>query len=638
MRHRLVTLFTDTMKQEPVLNKFEAGWHQAYGLVWLLNILFFGFIFFPPVRTDPKLFWTFISVSGGLLLWQFVLWVRAVRIGHRLVVEYVLIKSHYVQALVQFCIYVYWGWNWHKVYAEAPLILSQIVFLYVFDALLSWSRGRVWRLGFGPFPVILSTNLFMWFRDDCFAFQFLMVATGVLGKEFIKWQRDGQKTHIFNPSAFALFIFSIALLFTGTSQYTWGWEIATTLARPHFIYLQIFLLGLIVQGFFRVTLMTFSATAALCLLNLIYTHITGVYFFVDVNIPIAVFLGLHLLMTDPATTPRSNIGKFIFGSLYGLGVWVCFAILRQFNLPEYYDKLLVVPFLNIIVQIIDRVAGWRFLGALSSWEMASGLRKLNFIYMGGWTVLFLVMLGTGFVQGSHQGTSVTFWQKAAEEGKPHAAENFISKLTLLAYSGNIDAANELGKIYLEGLLTKRDPMLAELFFAQARKLVTATTTPLTPELLGKLQTLLAHVGKDVDVPTELVGRLGFSLGSQPWRSRQVALSLNTQPGYRHSFSVSRDGQEQDFLISLRTPARFYVFRSHCDGSLAFAIAIAEPTGQNIALDSAEAQARLNQEYFFWSKRIDRLLSTIQQAEAPRTLEVEHSLPHLNGSSQVPETQ
>jgi hypothetical protein len=106
-------------------------------------------------------------------------------------------------------IYVYWGWYWREVYHYAPLIVAQIVFVYVLDMLVCWSRRDKWILGFGPFPIVLSTNLFLWFKDDWFFLQFLLVSTGVLCKEFITWKRDGRRTHIFNPSAIALAIFSI---------------------------------------------------------------------------------------------------------------------------------------------------------------------------------------------------------------------------------------------------------------------------------------------------------------------------------------------------------------------------------------------------------------------------------------------
>jgi hypothetical protein len=445
----------------------KAAWQNGFGVPLAFLVLFLGLVFLPPIRTNLRLLETFAGVGGGLLLWLAILWLRAGRGAARFPIEFVPVRAHYVQAMVHFCIYAYWGWHWRKVYEEAPLILAQVLFLYVFDALLTCSRGRTWRLGFGPLPIVFSTNFFMWFKDDWFIFQFLMVATGALGKQFILWQRDGRKTHIFNPSAFGLAIFSFVLLATGTSHYTWGQEVATTLGMPYYIYVEIFFLGLIVQGLFGVTLMTFAATAMLCLLNLAYTARTGVYFFVDSNIPIAVFLGLHLLVTDPATSPRTNLGKVVFGALYALGVWVSYAILRDFGLPSFYDKLLVVPFLNLSVQCIDRCATFGALGRLSRWETTFGLRKLNFLHMGCWVLLFAAMLGTGFVEGPHQGASIAFWRKAAEEGKPHAAENLITMLQERAENRVGEACNELGLIYVQGTLAKKDPAAAIRYFTLA---------------------------------------------------------------------------------------------------------------------------------------------------------------------------
>ena len=54
----------------------------------------------------------------------------------------------------------------------------QGVFAYAFDMLLWRSRRRAYVLGFGPFPIIFSTNLFLWFRDDWFYLQFLALAVG----------------------------------------------------------------------------------------------------------------------------------------------------------------------------------------------------------------------------------------------------------------------------------------------------------------------------------------------------------------------------------------------------------------------------------------------------------------------------
>ena len=439
---------------------------RLFALPLGLTLLFFGFVFLPPIRTNPKLITTFVAVGSFLLLWLGTLMVSSIGRGRDLGIQYVPIKSHYVQASVQFCVYAYFGWYWRDVYREAPLILAQVVFLYVFDMLLCWSRRDSYRLGFGPFPIIFSTNLFMWFRDDWFIFQFLMVATGALGKEFIRWKRDGKLTHIFNPSAFGLCLFSLTLILTGTTGYTHGEELATMLGSPPFIYLEIFLVGLVVQYFFSVTLMTFAATAMLCLLNLIYTGSTGIYHFVDSNIPIAVFLGLHLLMTDPSTSPRTGLGRVIFGGCYGLGVFVTYEILTRLGAPRFYDKLLVVPLLNLSVQVIDRFVRSGVTGRFTRWEATFAPRKLNLLHMAGWATLFLIMLGTGFVQARHPGESIDFWKKAAQEGRPHALPNLVSILAFRANQGSGDAGNELGLIYADGKLTKRDLGKAAFYFSR----------------------------------------------------------------------------------------------------------------------------------------------------------------------------
>jgi hypothetical protein len=65
------------------------------------------------------------------------------------------------------------------VYDSAYLIAAQLLFAYAFDMLLGWSRRDTYTLGFGPFPVIFSINLFLWFKPDWFYLQFLMVALGL---------------------------------------------------------------------------------------------------------------------------------------------------------------------------------------------------------------------------------------------------------------------------------------------------------------------------------------------------------------------------------------------------------------------------------------------------------------------------
>jgi Na+-translocating ferredoxin:NAD+ oxidoreductase RnfD subunit len=96
--------------------------------------------------------------------------------------------------------------------------------------------------------------------------------------------------------------------------------------------------------------MTLAAVTTTYLFGLAYFAATGTYFFVDSYVPIAVFLGTHLLFTDPSTSPRSDAGRFIFGALYGLSVVGLYALLTAAGLPTFYDKLLQVPLMNLSVR------------------------------------------------------------------------------------------------------------------------------------------------------------------------------------------------------------------------------------------------------------------------------------------------
>jgi len=450
----------------PRESEFVPWWQRGPILPLGLAALFLAFEALPRVRANPNLRTTILGVAGFVVAWTLVLWTRRKRFPQCFRIERApLLRSHYVQATVQTAIYAYWGWYWRDVYAEIPLILSQLVFLYAFDALLSWSLGRKWRIGCGPLPIVLSTNVFIWFVDDVYVWQYALMAVGALGKEFVKWNREGKRTHVFNPSAFTLAIFSIVLIATDTTHLTRGVAIATTLALPPHIYLEIFLLGLVVQYFFGVTLMTFSAAAVLIVLNAIYNSVTGTYYFIDTQLPIAIFLGLHLLMTDPSTSPRTNLGRVIFGGLYGFANFVLYIVFQRAGIPEFYDKLLPVPILNASVQLLDRFARSGSLGRLSTWEARFQPRKSNLVYMGAWAAVFLVLLTSGSVDAPHPGASIEFWKKAYAEGKYDAGTRLLKLLGSQAEQGSASAQSDLGVLYLEGKVVKEDHAAAAHWFA-----------------------------------------------------------------------------------------------------------------------------------------------------------------------------
>jgi len=218
---------------------------QSPQVSWLplaFIVAFASFMWLSRIQSSRALLFSFVGASAVLLtLWASL---KLRTRGRALRVDLVVRPEHYMQLFAQLSIYVYWSFYWDPIRDAAWLIAAQVVFAYAFDMLLTWSRRETYALTFVPFPIVFSINLFLRFRDGYFAWQFVLVAVAFLAKEFIRWQKEGRRVHIFNPSSFALAIVSIVLLVTKTTNVTWGEGIATLLFLPPQIYLFLFLISL----------------------------------------------------------------------------------------------------------------------------------------------------------------------------------------------------------------------------------------------------------------------------------------------------------------------------------------------------------------------------------------------------------
>jgi hypothetical protein len=400
----------------------------------------------PSVRANPRLEWSFWIVAAVLVVWNVALVAHSIATRRTLTLEIVIRKQHYLQACAQGSVLLYWGWYWRTVYDSAHLILAQLLFAYAFDILLSWTRRDTYTLGFGVFPVIFSTNLFLWFKPDWFYLQFVMLAVGFAAKELIVWEKDGRRTHIFNPSSFPLGLFSFVLIVTRTTNITWGPEIAQTIDTVPYIGLWIFLIGLPGQYLFGVTTMTMSAAATVFGVGVVYRWIFGTYFFVDAFIPAAVFLGMHLLFTDPSTSPRTELGRIIFGVLYGATVLVLFAAFDRYGAPPFYDKLMAVPILNMTIQVIDRLVRSKRLRPLDPAALGAAMlpRRRHLVYMSIWAAVFSIIIANDGVGILARGHWVSFWDRACTEGRRGACQVVAKIEAQQCPQGAGWACNELG--------------------------------------------------------------------------------------------------------------------------------------------------------------------------------------------------
>lgn len=387
---------------------------SALRFAWL-GVLALGGIAWLPWMAVPAVRYSLLGAAGVFAIW--LAFLHKTR-GAGLKAQVFIRRPHWVQTIAHSSIYFYWGWHVDAVYPQVPLILAQVVFVYVLDLLMSWTRGRSWQIGFGPIPITGSTNLFLWFHSDVYYFQLLMMAAAFLSREFLRWKREGQDVHIFNPSGFALSLASVFLIATGTTEWTHGSFIATTLGHAPYMYEWLFSAGILVQVLFGVNLVTMMAAITVFGGSYLWHALTGNWPLENDHIPIAVFLGMHLLITDPVTSPRSNGGKAVFGILYGLAVFPLYWGLLAIQTPSFYDKLIQVPVLNLLVPWVERFGrhirwpGWKFDPA-----------KTNLIHIGIWAVLFFAVMRTPLKQ--HPGNHPGYWEGRCGPADTRACENMV---------------------------------------------------------------------------------------------------------------------------------------------------------------------------------------------------------------------
>src|SRR5205823_3634900 len=149
---------------------------------------------------------------------------------------------------------------------------------------------------------------------------------------------------------------------------------------------------------------------------------------------------------DPATAPRTELGRMIYGALYGASAVVVYGLLDLVGQPTFYDKLLAVPLLNLSVRALDRLASSPALARFDPAALASGLtgRRRNLAWMLLWAVVFAGIDAAEGVGDTHPGNRLPFWRKACKEERRNACRNVIIMESNFCAFGSGWACNEMG--------------------------------------------------------------------------------------------------------------------------------------------------------------------------------------------------
>ncbi|MDX1647199.1 MAG: hypothetical protein R3304_08645, partial [Longimicrobiales bacterium] len=180
--------------------------------------------------------------------------------------------------------------------------------------------------------------------------------------------------------------------------------------------------------------------------SLLYYGITGTFYFRDAFIPIAVFLGMHLLFTDPATSPRSEQGRVMYGVSYAVLTIAFAGLLERFEAPTFYDKLLPIPLLNLMARRFDAWASKDVLRHLEPARIlgALGVDNPRLATAGLWAMIFLALSAVGGVGDDHPGQYLPFWEEACAEGNVRACRTAVQMEGVYCQRGSGWACNARG--------------------------------------------------------------------------------------------------------------------------------------------------------------------------------------------------
>jgi hypothetical protein len=283
-----------------------------------------------------------------------VLWTVALLRRDRFVlpaVTHATIKfTHVLPTLLQIALFTYWSIYWPGVIEHLPVLAAQLVLAYAFDFLLSWTLRLPYSPSLGPLPIVLSTNLFVWFPPDSVLLYALVIVVALSSKALI---RSGGR-HLFNPSVLGITVVGIlCIVLPRFFQYQ---DISHDFDRPPQMALVIILLALIPQ--IRLGTAPVAVGAALSMVGtmLIVFSLTGYRGGPSPWWP-PWLLAITLLAPDPATIPSASVSRLLFGLFLGVTFYVVSRALLYSIGTDFFSKIIPISMANLLVPSFERVGG-----------------------------------------------------------------------------------------------------------------------------------------------------------------------------------------------------------------------------------------------------------------------------------------
>lgn len=275
----------------------------------------------------------------------------------------VFVKAVFFQVLLQLVIFFYWGLYNPAVFDRVPLLIHQIVYAYFLHFCFCMYYERKFSLSFSNAAAVLSTNLFVWFDPSVYFIHLILIGIAIFSKLFITRVINGERKHIFNPSAFVSFLVMIgvstAYFLPGfhLNEFVYSPQIGSYwLWMPHFDFV-VFMASCLTLWTPNFYLIPISTMGFLIGSNILSRFFVGMDFFETLGKG-SIFLGITFLVTDPSTAPKTKLGQVLYGLTYGISIVVATPILSLLKWDQYYKKVMFVWCINFLAPYFDNVANW----------------------------------------------------------------------------------------------------------------------------------------------------------------------------------------------------------------------------------------------------------------------------------------
>ncbi|MBP48111.1 MAG: hypothetical protein CMH53_09265 [Myxococcales bacterium] len=303
--------------------------------------------------------------------------------------------SHTIPVLVQSLLLGYWALHWAPLRDRLSTLIWLLPLGVALDFALSWKDKTGPRWSYAALPVVLSSTIYTNYPPEHGYWMALVIVVGLLSKKFLKVKGR----HVFNPSAFGLAVLGYLTLFDLAPLQ----DMAHPFSSPPNMVEVLLCLALIVQLRLPVVLVTIGATAGLAIWALFQIGLDIIPGASGLNFTpgwAPVMVVLVLLLTDPATSPRTASGRLFFGALCGvlMGFWG--DLLLWLGHPDFFGKILSVPMANALVPWLDK------LGARVDERLTWLHRRHNAKHVAMW---FALGVGMFLLDGKESHYSSNLW-------------------------------------------------------------------------------------------------------------------------------------------------------------------------------------------------------------------------------------